>query len=675
MFSILLFVLSWAPTAPAVPSPSALGSGLTILFNNDLLGPQSPSAESGVILLTSQSFDAARAACAALGEQLWTADLHPPSIQPNLDYLTYLNKFPAEQQYWVASNSSNANVMTGRGQRLAASHHLQLPVLCTQTAPFSNATFQDPSLQWQVTVHSNDEYYTGFRDRVSFRFLGIRYAPEPERFTYSTPYGGSGENASATAYGSQCIQPGASGSEDCLFLNIFTPFLPAPGPSTDHLKPVMFWIHGGAFTGGTGSDPTFDGGNLASRGDVVLVTINYRLSTLGFLALNDGITNGNYGLADQINALEWVRKNIRDFGGDPNRITIFGQSAGAASVRALLGSPKAEGKFAAAIPQSNLGGVGYATTYSSYLTIEEEVALAGEGVLAATNCTNASSQVECLRAIPASTIQNLETEARYLVVDGTYLTTSELVLNASTAASLSKVHILQGYMRDDAAALISYVNTDNVTASLASNGLNTSTEDLFPNPDGSNSTLNVFNVTALDATDSEFRCIDQATAYAAISNHLFSGDQYFYEFNRSYQMAGWNPNAPVCDAPITAQYPNGDPSQEYFKCHSGDLFYVFGGVLRMGNPIRDEHDIPFEQFIVDSWTSFARTYNPNPDRALLKARGYTNTTLELDLAGTWLPVSKGGLEMRQLQWPSKQIGFQYVEQCATLGFPIDYYLN
>lgn len=88
---------------------------------------------------------------------------------------------------------------------------------------------------------------------------------------------------------------------------------------------MLFWIHGGAFTGGTGNDPTFDGANIASRGDVVMVAINYRLSTLGFLALDDGVTKGNFGIADQINALDWVQNNIKDFGGDPKRVTIVGQ--------------------------------------------------------------------------------------------------------------------------------------------------------------------------------------------------------------------------------------------------------------------------------------------------------------------------------------------------------------
>lgn len=161
----------------------------------------------------------------------------------------------------------------------------------------------------------------------------------------------------------------------------------------------MFWIHGGAFTGGTGSDSTFESGGLASRGDVVVVTINYRLSTLGFLALNDGKTNGNFGIADQIAALEWVREHIGAFGGDSNRITIFGQSAGAASVRALMGSPKAIGKYAAAIPMSNLAGLNFASTYSFYFTIAQEVAQFANPLIASVDCDGANDVLECLRAV------------------------------------------------------------------------------------------------------------------------------------------------------------------------------------------------------------------------------------------------------------------------------------
>ena len=453
--------------------------------------------------------------------------------------------------------------------------------------------------------------------------------------------------------------------------------MPAHGgaPAQD-LKPVMFWIHGGAFTSGTGNDPTFDGGNLASRGDVVMVAINYRLTTLGFLALEDGVTKGNYGFADQVNALEWVRKNIQDFGGDPDRITIFGQSAGAASVRAMLASPQSNGKFTAAIPQSNLGGGGYGTTYSSWLTVGAEMATAAEAILSETNCSTAASQVDCLREIPAYTLANLGAVARYLVVDGTYLTSTELVLNETGKSPLADVHLLEGLMRDDGAAIIGYVETTNLTESLLDDGFNPyliESSDLFPLPSGPNATLDVFNVSARVATDTIFRCIDQATAYAGIMNDDFAGSQYFYEFNRSYQTPNWNPNAPVCDAPITPDYPNGDPSMEYFKCHSGELYFVFGTILRMGYPLRDDNDLPFSQFILDSWASFARTYNPNPDRGFLTARGYTNTSMELDVAGEWTPVTKDSLTMRELQWPSLQSGFRDVEQCALLGWPLDYF--
>lgn len=127
-------------------------------------------------------------------------------------------------------------------------------------------------------------------------------------------------------------------------------------------------LHANKHAGGQGAG---NGGQFATREDVVTVTINYRLSTYGFLAV-PGHLPGNYGLADQITALDWVIANIEKFGGDPKKITIAGQSAGAGSVRVMLGSPKAIGKFQGAVALSNLGldfalglGSGYGTTYSS----------------------------------------------------------------------------------------------------------------------------------------------------------------------------------------------------------------------------------------------------------------------------------------------------------------------
>jgi para-nitrobenzyl esterase len=141
--------------------------------------------------------------------------------------------------------------------------------------------------------------------------------------------------------------------EECLNLNVFTP---APGPGR---RPVLFWIHGGGFTHGSGSEPLYDGGRLAGRGDVVVVTINYRLGALGYLYLADHLPgeglSANAGQLDQVAALEWVRDNIEAFGGDPLNVTIFGESAGAAAVGTLLAMPAAKGLFHRAILQSGSG--------------------------------------------------------------------------------------------------------------------------------------------------------------------------------------------------------------------------------------------------------------------------------------------------------------------------------
>src|SRR5208337_3658205 len=140
-------------------------------------------------------------------------------------------------------------------------------------------------------------------------------------------------------------------SEDCLNLNLWTPGLDGAR------RPVMVWIHGGGFTIGAGSQEIYNGAALAKRGNVVVVTINYRLGPLGFLRLSD-VTNGripssgNEGLLDQIAALQWVRDNIAEFGGDPDNVTTFGESAGGMSVGTLLGTAAASGLFRRAIAQS-----------------------------------------------------------------------------------------------------------------------------------------------------------------------------------------------------------------------------------------------------------------------------------------------------------------------------------
>ncbi|MFS0777802.1 carboxylesterase/lipase family protein [Neobacillus sp. 3P2-tot-E-2] len=140
-------------------------------------------------------------------------------------------------------------------------------------------------------------------------------------------------------------------SEDCLYLNVWSP------AADDKKRPVMVWIHGGAFVSGSGSSSWYDGASFAAQGDVVVVTINYRLGIFGFLHLGEiggeeYATSGNCGIQDQVAALQWVQENIAAFGGDPNNVTIFGESAGAMSIGVLLGFPSAQGLFHKAILQS-----------------------------------------------------------------------------------------------------------------------------------------------------------------------------------------------------------------------------------------------------------------------------------------------------------------------------------
>jgi para-nitrobenzyl esterase len=191
------------------------------------------------------------------------------------------------------------------------------------------------------------------------RWLGIPYA-RAGRFVAPEPVEPWQGIRPATDFGRQCPQQmggevrremleSADFGEDCLYLNVWTPEGGQPGP-----KPVMVWIHGGAFM--AGSTNPYDGSALACEGDIVVVSINYRVGVLGFVNFGDALglpaIPSNLGLRDQIAALKWVRDNIAQFGGDPGRVTICGQSAGSMSVSLLMLSPKARGLFHGAVMQS-----------------------------------------------------------------------------------------------------------------------------------------------------------------------------------------------------------------------------------------------------------------------------------------------------------------------------------
>lgn len=189
-------------------------------------------------------------------------------------------------------------------------------------------------------------------------FKGIPYAEPPIgplRFSPPVPREPWSDVLDATNFGPYTVQgfnplemvfgklPIKQDEAECLSLNIWT-------PAIDGKRPVMVWIHGGGFLFGSGADPIYNGLKLASYGDVIVATLNYRLGAFGFLHI-PGVT-ANVGLLDQIAALKWIKSNVESFGGDPNNITIFGESAGGMSVTTLLAMPAAEGLFQHAIAQS-----------------------------------------------------------------------------------------------------------------------------------------------------------------------------------------------------------------------------------------------------------------------------------------------------------------------------------
>ena len=294
-------------------------------------------------------------------------------------------------------------------------------------------------------------------------FLGVPYAAPPIgelRWQPPQPHANWPGILDAARAGSACPQmrfrhPGTQGSEDCLYLNIYRPEGAGRG------LPVMVWIHGGTFIGGAGA--WYPAKALVARGNLVVVTINYRLGPFGFLAnrsLDAGDPrrhSGNYGLLDQQAALRWIRDNIEEFGGDPHRVTVAGQSAGAISIGLHLVSPAAAGLFTRAIIESGpfLGPLDRTRTLA-------EAEARGEIFAAKLGCDQTPEVAACLRA--KTTAQVLATipanllEAGDLpwapIVDGDLIPTQPV--DAIGAERFNKVAIINGSNRDEETLMIAF---------------------------------------------------------------------------------------------------------------------------------------------------------------------------------------------------------------------------
>ena len=235
-------------------------------------------------------------------------------------------------------------------------------------------------------------------------------------------------------------------SEDCLYLNVWT-----PAKSSDHRVPVLVWIYGGGFSFGSTSTPTHDGEHLARKG-VVLVSINYRVGPLGFLAHPDlsaespHKVSGNYGLLDLIAGLHWVQKNIAAFGGDPHKVTIFGESAGGIAVSMLCASPLAKGLFHGAISQSG-GSFGppRATTYpGENLKCLADAERAGA---AYAKRAGAASIAELRKFTAGNLPAGFGTGAAWPIIDGWVIPDDQFKLYE--AGKYNDVAILVGYNSDE----------------------------------------------------------------------------------------------------------------------------------------------------------------------------------------------------------------------------------
>lgn len=390
---------------------------------------------------------------------------------------------------------------------------------------------------------------------------------------------------SADHFAPACMQTGTSMpdeaptpvSEDCLYLNIWV-----PQDAGDRPLPVIVWIHGGGFVNGATAAPVYDGAGLARHGAIV-VTISYRLGLLGFLAHPeltaeaDGVGSGNYGLMDQIAALEWVRDNIAAFGGDPDRVTIAGQSAGATSVSILMASPRARGLFQRAIAQS--GGLFEPIELAPRYRLPASEA---EGLAFAT--AMGAETLDELRLIPAETIASAPQNRRaHPTLEGRVLPRAPF--DVFVAGDQARVPLLLGFNADEARSLSRFDHVTDLEAEVQRRW-----GDLPP------------------ALIDPYRALPPSEGMAAFERDLRFGwdiwrwarlqtdsgsPAWLYHFERV-------PPAPS------------DAVQAHWQAgHFVDLWYMFDSLDQ--HPWAWTHeDHRLADLMAGSWVRFARTGDPNP---------------------------------------------------------------
>jgi len=452
------------------------------------------------------------------------------------------------------------------------------------------------------------------------KFLGIPFAAPPiGALRWQPPRDPPSwtQTLVAEKFGSACAQPGLgafaapSDAEDCLYINVFAP---KDLPSSDG-RPVMIWFYGGGLFAGASND--YDGGKLAAQGDVVVVTFNYRLGAFGFFSHpaidGEGHPFANYGIMDQQFALQWVRRNIAAFGGDPRNVTIFGQSAGAASVIANLVSPLSAGLFHRAIIQSSS-----ALRPSVPATVMTKAA---QDFAAAAGCADQSAA--CLRSLPAATILArqwpvvLIAANNSLLVDGTVMT--QPTLDAFKTGHFNRTPILTGITRDEQAFFMPETNIAPVPN--AGKPLNADEYDRFLTTFGPAFTdkLRVrYPITDFPSPSVAQIEVTQKSRVcgARISDELWSRHVpvYAYQFN--------DRTAPSYFKPLS--YPMG-------AYHTSELQYLFPFFpISAGTapPLNAAQSVLSDRMI-SLWANFARTGVPSADWAPYSAAKANVMVLDL----------------------------------------------
>ena len=387
--------------------------------------------------------------------------------------------------------------------------------------------------------------------------------------------------------------PGATRlEEDCLYLNVWSAAAP------DDRVPVMVWIHGGGLFVGDGSNVAYDGAALARRG-VVVVTINYRLGTLGYLAhplLREESAHGasgNYGLLDQVEALRWVQRNIAAFGGDADRVTIFGESAGSWSVNYLLATPLAAGLFAGAIGQSG-GGFSPLASLATADAAEADGMRVAETLLGA----EAPASLDALRAATIADVLAAEAAAPRPNLDGWVLSAS--IYDTFAAGRQHDVPVIVGANADEGTALRGLAGDQEITT----------VEEYRTWARGEYGELADAYLAAYPAAS------DEAVETGRIAS---SGDGRFV-----WEMRTWARMMETVSSPAFLYFftrvPPAADAERFGAYHTAEIPYVFnnlggGGRYWFANRDYDDADRQLSEVMASYWVNFAATGNPNGDGA------------------------------------------------------------